>query len=88
MLQRLVSRHLSPAEVIAASGRKPNRTSLLEGSVRAPPHGKRIMVWLPAFPDYRASYWREDELADYPEILPEDWPRDAGAEALVSVSPE
>lgn len=72
ILQRLASRHLSPMEVIAASIRKPNRTTLLETSVVSPPQGKRFMIWLPAFPDYRASYYREDELADRPEILPEE----------------
>lgn len=72
ILQRLASRDLSPREVIAASIRKPNRAALLEVRVDGPPHGKRTMIWLPAFPDYKASYWREDELANYPEILPEE----------------
>jgi hypothetical protein len=70
ILQRLASRKLSPEEVIAASIRKPNRTTLLEVRVDGPPHGKRTMIWLPAFLDYKASYWREDELENYPEILP------------------
>jgi hypothetical protein len=74
ILQRLASRKLFPEEVIAASIRKPNRTTLLEVRVDSPPHGKRKMIWLPALPDYTASYWREDELEleNYPEILPED----------------
>ena len=72
ILQRLVSRDLSPKEVIAASSRKPRRTHLLEERVDGPPHGKRMMIWLPACPDYIASYWREDELADHPEILPKE----------------
>jgi hypothetical protein len=76
ILQRLASRDLSPSEVIAASIRKPNRTSLLEVRVdNHPTNGHRTMIWLPAFNEkYRASHWREDELAkaDYPEILPED----------------
>ncbi len=69
ILQRLASRTLSPREVIAASIRKPRRTSLLEARIDGPPHGKRVMIWLPASLDYKASYWREDELSDYPEIL-------------------
>jgi len=72
ILQRLASCNLSPMEVIAASIRKPYRTSLLEVRVDGPPNGKRTMIWLPAFPDYKASYWREDELADHTEILPEE----------------
>ncbi len=70
ILQRLVCRNLSPMEVIAASIRKPKRTSLLEFRVDGPPNGKRTMIWLPAFSDYTASYWREEELED--EILPEE----------------
>jgi hypothetical protein len=72
ILQRLASRDLSPMEVIAASIRKPYRTSLLEVRVDGPPNGKLIMIWLLAFPDYKASYWREDELADRNEIFPEE----------------
>jgi hypothetical protein len=72
ILQRLAARSLSPAEVIAASVRKPGRTPLLEARVDGPPQGKRVMIWLPAALDYTASYWRGDELADRPEILPED----------------
>jgi hypothetical protein len=72
ILQNLASRYLSPMEVIAASIRKPRRTHLLEERVDGPPHGKRTMIWLPELPDYKASYWREDELAEYPEILPEE----------------
>ena len=72
IIQRLASRDLSPREVIAASIRKPRRTHLLEERVDGPPRGKRTMIWLPACPDYTASYWREDELADYPEILPNE----------------
>jgi hypothetical protein len=72
VLQRLASRDLSPREVIAASIRKPNRTTLLEVRVDGPPNGKRVMIWLPALRDYKASHWREDELANYPEILPEE----------------
>jgi hypothetical protein len=72
ILQRLASRDLSPREVIAASIRKPHRTHLLEKRVDGPPHGKRTMIWLPQCPDYKASHWREDELAEFPEILPEE----------------
>jgi hypothetical protein len=73
ILQRLASRDLSPREVIAASIRKPRRTPLLEVRVDGPPRGgKRMMIWLPACPDYKASCWREEELAEYPEILPEE----------------
>ena len=73
ILQRLASRDLSPREVIAASIRKPRRTTLLEARVDGPPRGgKRTMIWLPACPDYKASYWREDQLNEYPEILPEE----------------
>jgi hypothetical protein len=72
ILQRLASRNLSPIEVIAASIRKPNRTSLLEFRVDGPPNGKRTMIWLPAFLDYTASYWREEELENHPEILSEE----------------
>jgi hypothetical protein len=72
ILQRLASRNLSPMELIAASIRKPNRTSLLECRVDGPPNGERTMIWLPAFRDYTAGYWREEELENYPEILPEE----------------
>jgi hypothetical protein len=72
ILQRLASRELSAREVIAASIRKPRRTHLLEVSVDGPPHGKRTMIWLPQCLDYKPSYWREDELAEYPEILPDE----------------
>lgn len=69
ILQRLASRDLTPREVISASIRKPRRTHFLDARVDGPPKGgKRVMVWLPALPDYRASYWREDELSEYPEI--------------------
>jgi hypothetical protein len=64
--------YVSRADQIAASIRKPRRTHLLEERVDGPPRGKRMMIWLPACPDYTASYWREDELADYPEILPNE----------------
>src|ERR1700680_2477066 len=64
ILQQLASRDLSPREVIAASIRKPERTALLEVGVDGPPHCKRTMIWLPAFPDYKASHWREDELVN------------------------
>jgi hypothetical protein len=66
ILQRLASRDLSPIEVIAASIRKPNRTPLLEAQVAGPPHGNMPTIWLPSSPDYRAGYWHEDELANYP----------------------
>jgi hypothetical protein len=72
ILQRLASRGLTPREIIAASIRKPRRTHLLEARVDGPPHGKRVMVWLPECPDYKAGYWREEELADYPEIFGDD----------------
>ena len=72
MLQRIAARALSPREVIAASLRKPHRTSVLEARVDGPPHGKRVMIWLPSLSDYKASYWREDELAEYPEIFDDD----------------
>jgi hypothetical protein len=71
ILQRLAARNLSPGEVIAASVRKPKRTTLLEVRADGPPHGKRGMIWIPTFPDYTASFWRADELGDYPEIVPE-----------------
>jgi hypothetical protein len=72
ILQRLASRDLSAMEVIAASIRKPLRTALLEVHVDGPPRGgRRMMIWLPGCPDYKASRWREDELAEYPEIFPE-----------------
>lgn len=69
ILQRLASRDLTPREIISASVRKPRRTHLLEARVDGPPHGKRVMVWLPGCLDYKAGYWREDELDDYPEIF-------------------
>jgi hypothetical protein len=62
ILQRLASRDLSPREVLAASIRKPSRTTLLEVRVDGPPNGKRTVIWLPALPDYKASHWCEDEL--------------------------
>lgn len=71
ILQRLASRDLSPREVISASIRKPERTSLLDVRVDGPPHCKRTLIWLPAFPDYKASHWHEDELATHPEIMSE-----------------
>jgi len=72
ILQRLASRDLSTREVIAASIRKPHRIDLLEPRLDGPPRGKRLLIWLPECPDYKAGYWREDELADYPEILGDD----------------
>jgi hypothetical protein len=72
ILQRLASRELSPIEVIGASIRKPNQTSLLHVRVDGPPNGKRTMIWIPTFPAYTASRWRESELANYPEILPDE----------------
>lgn len=68
ILQRLASRELSSEEVIAASIRKPKRTGLLDARVDGPPNGKRMMIWLPALNDYKASFWHEDELEDSPEI--------------------
>jgi hypothetical protein len=56
VLQRLASRDLSPAEVIAASIRRPSRTALLEVRVDGPPNGKRTIIWLPALPNYKASH--------------------------------
>lgn len=72
ILQRLAVRDLSLSEVIAASTRRPNRTTLLDVRIDEPPRGKRTIIWLPALPDYKASYYSEDELADYPEIVPEE----------------
>jgi hypothetical protein len=73
ILQRLASRDLSPMDIVAASIRKPLRTALLEVRVDGPPRGgRRNMIWLPECPDYKASRWREDELAEYPEIFPEE----------------
>jgi hypothetical protein len=72
ILQRLASRDLTPGEVIAASIRKPRKTHLLDARIDGPPHGKRVMVWLPECPDYKAGYWREDELSEYPDILGDD----------------
>lgn len=71
ILQRLASRDLNPSEVIAASIRNPDQTSCLDVRVDTPPNG-RTMIWLPAFLDYKAGRWDEDELANNPEILPED----------------
>lgn len=72
ILQRLASRDLSPREVIAASVRKPRRTSLLDVRVDGPPRGKRVVIWLPVCTDYKASYWRADEILEHPEILPDE----------------
>jgi hypothetical protein len=67
ILQRLASRDLTRSEVIAAS-----MTSRLDEQVHTPPNGL-TSIWLPALRDYKASYCREgDELANLPEILPED----------------
>ena len=71
ILQGLVCRMLSPEEVIAASVQKPN--GILEVRVDRSPNHRRTMIWMPAFPDFRASHGHENELAEYPEILPEEW---------------
>jgi hypothetical protein len=67
ILQRLACCNLDPSEVIATS-----ITSSLDEQVHTPPNG-RTTIWLPMFRDYRAGYCRgEDELANCPEIPPED----------------
>lgn len=71
ILQRLASRDLSPLEVIAVSI-PATQTLHLNVQISRPPQGKRTMIWLPAFPAYKAGYWCEDELEKYPEILPKE----------------
>jgi hypothetical protein len=71
ILQRLASRDLNPSDVIAASIRNPDQTSCLDVRVDTSPNG-RTTIWLPAFSDYKAGHWGEDELANNPEIPPED----------------
>ena len=69
ILQRLACKALSPGEVIAASVRRPNH--LLKVRVDRSPDYRRAMIWMPALPDFRASYWKQNELFEYPEILPD-----------------
>jgi hypothetical protein len=61
IIQRLACRHLSEAEIVAASLRKGKRTSLLEPLIGKAPHGLRTVISINHGTEYRASYWRADE---------------------------
>jgi hypothetical protein len=61
IVQRLACKHLSEAEIVAASLRKNKRTSLLEPLIGRPPQGLRTVISIGHGIEYRASYWRAGE---------------------------
>ena len=65
-------------EIIAASMRRPKRTYLLEARVDGPPRGKRLLIWLPACPDYKPDIGARMNYPNTRRVLPDEMPSSPG----------